>query len=93
MLSLDDQEGSRTALQMLINGLFLLISSLSFYFVEQGGLIFSAFAIVGGIGFLTPIIRFMKERSVDRARLVFLVSIVYLPVICTVMVIDRMFII
>jgi heme O synthase-like polyprenyltransferase len=56
-------------------------------------LIFSAFAIVGGIGFLTPIIRFMKERSVDRARLVFLVSIVYLPVICTVMVIDRMFII
>ena len=35
----------------------------------------------------------MKERSVERARMVFLVSIVYLPVLCTVMVIDRIFII
>ena len=93
MISLDDQEGSRTALQMLINGLFLLISSLSFYFVEQGGVFFIAVAIVSGIGFLTTIIRFMKERSVERARMVFLVSIVYLPILCTVLVLDRVFII
>ena len=93
MLSLDDNEGSRTALQMLINGLFLLISSLSFYFVEQGGVFFIAVAIASGIGFLSTIIRFMKERSVERARMVFLVSIVYLPVLCTVLVIDRVFII
>ena len=93
MLSLNDNEGYRTAHQMLFNAIFLLISSLSFYFAEQGGVFFIAVAIVGGIGFLTPIIRFMKERSVERARMVFLVSIVYLPVICTVMVIDRVFII
>jgi heme O synthase-like polyprenyltransferase len=50
-------------------------------------------AIISGIGFLTTIIHFMKERTVERAKTVFLVSIVYLPVLCTVMVIDRMFII
>ena len=93
MLSRDDQHGSRTAFHMLVNGVLLLISSLTFYFVEQGGLFFLLVAIMSGIGFLASIVGFMKVRSVERARMVFLVSIVYLPVLCTVMVIDRIFII
>ena len=93
MLSRDDQHGSRTAFHMLVNGFLLLISSLTFYFVEQGGFFFLIVSIISGIGFLASIVGFMKERSVERARMVFLVSIVYLPVLCTVMVIDRIFII
>ncbi len=93
MLSRDDQHGSRTAFHMLVNGVLLLISSLTFYFIEQGGFFFLMVSIISGIGFLASIVGFMKERSVERARMVFLVSIVYLPVLCTVMVIDRIFII
>ena len=93
MLSRDDQHGSRTAFHMLVNGVLLLISSLTFYFVDQGGFFFLMVSIMSGIGFLASIVGFMKERSVERARMVFLVSIVYLPVLCTVMVIDRIFII
>ena len=74
------------------NGFLLILSSTTFYLIDQSGIFFLMVAFISGIGFLMTIINFMKERTIERARTVFLVSIVYLPVLCTVMVIDRMFI-
>jgi len=40
---------------------------------------------------MLPIVRFTIDRSVERAKRVFLASIVYLPVLCSVIVVDRLF--
>ena len=91
MLSLNDENGAKTCLQMLFNGVFLLIASVSFYFMDQGGVFFLGIALVSGFGFLAAILSFINKRTVEKARSVFLVSIVYLPVLCSVMVVDRLF--
>ena len=91
MLSLDDEKGDKTALQMLVNGSLLLMVSFSFYFVDQGGFFFLIIALLCGAGFMFPIVRFTIDRSVERAKRVFLASIVYLPVLCSVIVVDRLF--
>jgi len=43
-----------------------------------------------GLGFLWFAIRFARELSVARARQLFLVSILYLPLLLTMMVLDKM---
>ena len=91
MLSLDDDKGDKTAFQMLVNGTLLLMVSFSFYFVDQGGFFFLIIALLCGAGFMLPIVRFTIDRSVERAKRVFLASIVYLPVLCSVIVVDRLF--
>jgi protoheme IX farnesyltransferase len=91
MLSLDDERGTRTARQILVNTLFMIVASFSFLWFEQASTfyIFSA-SILGG-GFLLSAVMFWKRPSVPQARYVFLASIVYLPLLATALVVDNLF--
>ena len=89
MLSLDDQTGRRTAVQMLYNTGLLFIASLAVYMIGQGSLLYLTGAILLGLGFFAVITLFFRESSVDNARKVFLASIIYLPVLSTILVLER----
>ena len=89
MLSLDDQTGRRTALQMLYNTGLLFIASLAIYMIGQASLLYLTGAILLGLGFFAVITLFFRESSVENARKVFLVSIIYLPVLSTIIVLER----
>ena len=91
MLSLDDQTGRRTAVQMLYNAGLLFIASLAVYMIGQGSLLYLTGAILLGLGFFAVITLFFRESSVDNARKVFLASIIYLPVLSTVLILERFF--
>ena len=89
MLSLDDDTGRRTAVQMLYNTGLLFIASLAVYIIGQGSLLYLTGAILLGLGFFAVITLFFRESSVANARKVFLASIIYLPVLSTILVLER----
>ncbi len=91
MLSMEDEKGRRTSFQMLFNGILLLISSVAIYLSGQGSMIYLVSAILLGSGFLGVMTLFVRQSSVSNARKVFLASIMYLPVLSTVLVLDRIF--
>jgi protoheme IX farnesyltransferase len=89
MLSLDDQTGRRTSVQMLYNTGFLFIASLTIYIIGQASLLYLTGAILLGLGFFAVITLFFRESSVENARKVFLASIIYLPILSTILVLER----
>ena len=89
MLSLDDQTGRRTAVQMLYNTGLLFIASLAVYMIGQGSLLYLTGAILLGLVFFAVITLFFRKSSVENARKVFLASIIYLPVLSTILVLER----
>ncbi len=89
MLSLDDQTGQKTAVQMLLNCGMLFVASLAVYHVNQSSLIYLVGAYVMGMVFFAAIILFFKESNFDNARKVFLASIIYLPIMISILVFDR----
>jgi len=91
MLSLVDKTGRRTAVQMLLNTGFLFIASLAVYMIGQGSLLYLTGAILLGLGFFAVITLFFRESSVENARKVFLASIIYLPVLSTILIMERFF--
>ena len=91
MLSLFDKTGQRTAAHMLLNTALLFVASLSVYLIGQGRLLYLTGAIFLGLGFFAVITLFFREKSVENARKVFLASIVYLPVLSTILFLERFF--
>jgi protoheme IX farnesyltransferase len=91
MLSLFDETGRKTGVQMLLNAAILFIASLAIYMIGQGSMFYLLSAILLGLGFLAAITLFFRESSVDNARKVFLASIIYLPVLSTVLILERLF--
>ena len=91
MISLADQTGRKTGLQMLVTGVLLFIASLAVYFIGQGSMVYLAVASLLGLGFLIVITLFFRESSVENARKVFLASIIYLTVLSTVLILERFF--
>jgi protoheme IX farnesyltransferase len=89
MLSLHDQTGRRTAVQMLYNTGLLFIASLAIYIIGQASVLYLTGAILLGLGFFAVITLFFRESSVENARKVFLASIIYLPVLTTILVLER----
>ena len=92
MLSHYDQTGKRTALQMLINCGMLYAASLAVFVVNQGSMFYLAGASALVIVFFGVITLFHKERSLENARKVFLASIIYLPLLIGILVLDQFFI-
>ncbi len=91
MLSLVDKTGQRTAAHMLLNTALLFVASLSIYLIGQGRLLYLTGAIFLGLGFFAVITLFFREKSVENARKVFLASIIYLPVLSTILILERFF--
>ena len=92
MLSHYDQTGNRTAIQMLINCGMLFAASLAVFLVNQGSIVYLAGASALGLIFFAVIALFYKESTIENARKVFLASIIYLPLLIGILVLDQFFI-
>ena len=89
MLSLEDPTGKKTSVQMVFYGGLLFISSTAIFIIGQGSIVYLLSAVILGLGLLAIIYLFFRESSVENARKVFLASIIYLPVLSSIIILDR----
>jgi heme o synthase len=89
MLPVIDPQGHRTGRQAVSHTLGLLPVSLCPFVLQMAGPVYLAGAVVLGLTFLWFAIQFARQLTVASARLLFLVSILYLPLLLTVMVLDK----
>lgn len=89
MLPSVDADGSRTAQQSVSNTLALMLASLFPFVWHISGKFYLVSAIVLGAGFLFCAIQFSRQMTRARARQFFLASIIYLPLLLTALVLDK----
>jgi protoheme IX farnesyltransferase len=89
MLPVFDPEGRRTSSQALSHTLGLLPVSLSPFIFKLAGPAYLASALLLGAIFTMAAVRFSRELTVARARTLFFVSIIYLPLLLTALALDK----
>jgi heme o synthase len=89
MLPNVDVDGKYTGQQTVSNALALLIVSLCPFLLKMTGTIYLAGAVVLGAAFLFYAVKFSRQLTLAHARQLFLVSILYLPLLLTLMVFDK----
>ena len=89
MLPVIDPEGVRTGRQAVSHTLGLLPVSLCPFLFRLAGPIYLAGALILGLTFIWFAIQFSRSLSVSRARQLFYASILYLPLLLAVMVLDK----
>ncbi|MSU57062.1 MAG: protoheme IX farnesyltransferase [Pedosphaera sp.] len=89
MLPAVDPDGSRTARQAVSHTLGLLPISLCPFVLHLAGPVYLVGALVLGAGYLWYAIQFAKQLNVPSARKLFFASIIYLPLLLTVLVLDK----
>jgi protoheme IX farnesyltransferase len=89
MLPVVDPDGQRTGRQAVSHSLALLFVSLCPFAFKVAGPIYLAGALVLGVVFFWCAVQFSRQLTVPRARRLFLVSILYLPLLLAVMVLDK----
>lgn len=89
MLPVIDPTGLRTFRQTLIGCLLLLPLGILPTALNIAGKWYFAAALICGLGFLAFGVLLVLKPTRDNARRLFLASLVYLPVVLTVMLIDR----
>jgi len=89
MLPLVDPQGSRTGRQALCHTLGLLPISLCPFVFRLAGPVYLCGALLLGLAFLWQAWRFARELNQARARALFYTSIIYLPLLLILMVIDK----
>jgi protoheme IX farnesyltransferase len=89
MLPVTDADGSSTGRQMMLYSAALVpVTLLAGALASAGsGYLWGALAL--GLAFFAGSARFFRQRSLAAARLLFLVSILYLPIVLGLMVFDR----
>jgi protoheme IX farnesyltransferase len=92
MLPTLDPTGARTGRQMAVYCLALIPVSLTPALLGSAGLIYFIGAVLLGAFFLERTIRFMRRHSDASARRVLWASLVYLPAIFALLVLDGMFV-
>jgi protoheme IX farnesyltransferase len=90
LLSVVHPDGISTARQAVMFSLLLVPVSLAPYFLHMTGPAYAVGAAAGSIGLLWLAISFARSRLDDRARLLFLGSITYLPMLWGMLVVDRL---
>jgi protoheme IX farnesyltransferase len=90
LLPVVEPDGRSTARQAVLFALVLVPVSLTPYFVGMTGLAYAVGAAAGSVGLLWLAVSFALRRLDDRARLLFLGSIIYLPVLWGMLIIDRL---
>jgi protoheme IX farnesyltransferase len=88
MLPVVEPDGNSTARQMVIYASTLIPVSLFPVLLGMTGRIYFVGALVLGGWFLYSGVRVVFDRSIQRARRVLLVSIIYLPLIYCLMMFD-----
>ena len=96
MLPVVDPDGCRTGQQAVSHALALLVVSLCPFVFKMAGVFYLAGALILGAGYLWCAIQFSRqlrfaraELALVRARQLFLASIIYLPLLLAVMVLDK----
>jgi protoheme IX farnesyltransferase len=89
MLPVIDPSGARTGQQALCHTLGLLPVSLCPFLFGLAGPVYLAGALLLGAGFVWRAFEFSRQISVDRARRLFYASILYLPLLLALMVINK----
>jgi protoheme IX farnesyltransferase len=89
MLPVIDPDGHRTSRQAISHTLGLLPVSLFPFVFHLAGPIYLAGALILGLAFLWFAVQFGRQLTIARARQLFYVSILYLPLLLTVMVLDK----
>ena len=89
MLPNVDNNGKRTGQQTVSHTFALVIASLCPFVFKMSGMIYLVGAIVLGAGFLFCAIQFSRQLTLQRARQLFLASIIYLPLLLALMVWDK----
>jgi protoheme IX farnesyltransferase len=88
MLPVVDREGSMTGRQMVTYCLVLIAASLGPVFVLKAGLIYLCGALLLGMLFLVSALGFMRVNSLANARRVLRVSLVHLPALLALLLLD-----
>ena len=91
LMAVVDQEGRRTARQALLFTVALLPVSLAPSLVDLTGRVYAGAAFGLGSAFLILAWRFAEHPSTLRARSLFIGSLVYLPLLWGLLVIDGVF--
>ncbi|WP_423929733.1 heme o synthase [Candidatus Palauibacter sp.] len=89
MLSVGDPGGRQTRRQTVLYTLTLIPVSLMPSVLGLTGPVYFAAALVLGGGFLWAALRFGREASAARARRLFRASILYLPLLMAILVMDK----
>lgn len=95
MLPVVEPEGKITARQIVIFTILLLPVSLAPFFIydqsnhQMAGWVYLIGASVLGVWFLVASIQAARAKSVEKARKLLLVSVIYLPIIYALMVFDH----
>ena len=90
LLPVVEPDGRRTARHAVLFSLLLIPVSLAPYFLGMTGPAYAVGAAAGGLGLLWLAISFALKRVDDRARLLFLGSITYLPLLWGMLIVDRL---
>ena len=84
-----DPDGTRTGSQAVSHTLALLVASLCPVIFHVAGIIYLAGALILGAAFFCSAVLFSRGLTLQRARRLFLVSIIYLPLLLGLMVLDK----
>jgi protoheme IX farnesyltransferase len=89
MLPIIDPDGRKTAAQAVCHSIGLIPVSLFPSLLGVAGVVYFGGALLLGVAFLIFAVRFSRGLSPERARHLFIASIVYLPVLLGLLVIDK----
>ncbi|MBU6408782.1 MAG: heme o synthase [Verrucomicrobia bacterium] len=82
--------GHRTAQQTVSHALALFIVSLCPFLFRMAGVVYLAGAVILGVAFLFCAAQFSLQLTTQRARRLFLASILYLPLLLGVLCLDKL---
>ena len=89
MLPVEDPQGDRTAHQMVLYSLVLLSCSLMPALLGMAGVLYFGVAVLLGFGLLHASFMFARSRTDVKARRLMRATLVYLPVLWLVMMLDK----
>ncbi len=89
MLPVIEPDGRRTARQALVFALALLPLSVCPFLFHTVGPVYLSAALLLGLAFIGYAIQFSRQLTLPRARQLFFFSILYLPLLLTVMALDK----
>lgn len=89
MLPVVEKDGKLTAIQIVTFTLMMLPISIAPFFIGVAGYVYLVGASILGIWFLITSIKTARAKSVEEARKLLLVSVLYLPVIFALMVFNH----
>ena len=84
-----DPDGGRTASQAVSHTLALLVASLCPVVFRVAGILYLGGALILGLAFVWFAVQFSRGLSLPRARQLFFISIIYLPLLLGLMVLDK----